>query len=71
MNGPVVTEIKRCLNNMERVSTTYKGNKIEEAALNDAKNKCLAQWDTLSSKAKTLRDQLQEIPDQWDVYRRK
>ncbi|XP_075225316.1 muscle-specific protein 300 kDa isoform X2 [Lycorma delicatula] len=71
VSGPVVSEVKRCLSNMERISATWKGSDLEETALKDATKKCYAQWDTVSAKAKSLRDQLQEIPDQWNVYRKK
>ncbi|XP_039285327.1 nesprin-1-like [Nilaparvata lugens] len=71
VSGRIVSDVKKCLQNMEKISTTWRGSGPEEAALKESVRKCVTQWEALSAKAKSLRNQLQEIPDQWVSYRQR
>lgn len=70
-NKGIVVKIEKCLENMQRITTTYNQHLPGDAALQNGFKNAEKQWELAAEKIEAMRKTLQQIPTQWDFYHEK
>lgn len=63
-----ILEAERCLQNLEKISSTYGQYKPEDQGLKESYMKATQQWKEVNVKVEKLREQLDRIPEKWNEY---
>lgn len=68
--GPL-GETQHCLENMKKIATTYTQHHPNDKTILEGFDKAQQQWNNINTKVETLRQQLDQIPEKWDLYYQK
>lgn len=70
-NKGTVLKVEKCLENMQRITTTYSQYEPMDNPLKTAFKQAEQQWEMIAERVEEMRKTLQQIPAQWDFYRQK
>lgn len=71
VNRGIVMEIERCLQNLKKISIAYGKLKPNDTCLQDAVAQAEQMWEDSAQRVEIIREQLQQVPEQWAAYRKK